>query len=135
MSGPAAAKGVEDTALYVYVPVTSRGEVGGEPDQSIADALQRFHRANAERAERWPLSIIATNTHDTKRSADVRARLDALSTLPQEAERAVRRWRRLNAKHRRVVKGRLAPDTNTEYLMYQIILAVPAAAARRTSHR
>jgi (1->4)-alpha-D-glucan 1-alpha-D-glucosylmutase len=134
LSGPAAAKGVEDTALYVYVPVTSRGEVGGEPDQPITDALQRFHSANADRAERWPLSIIATNTHDTKRSADVRARLDALTTMPQEWERDVRRWRKLNAKHRRVVKGRLAPDTNTEYLMYQIILALwpPPRAGRRS---
>jgi (1->4)-alpha-D-glucan 1-alpha-D-glucosylmutase len=134
LSGPAAAKGVEDTALYVYVPVTSRGEVGREPDQPIADALQRFHRANASRAERWPESIVATNTHDTKRSADVRARLDALTTMPQDWERAVRRWRKLNAKHRCVVKGRLAPDTNTEYLMYQIILALwpPPRAGRRS---
>ena len=134
LSGPAAAKGVEDTALYVYVPVTSRGEVGGDPDQSIGDALQRFHHANAQRAERWPLSIVATNTHDTKRSADVRARLDALSAMPHEWERAVRRWRKLNGKHRRVVKGRLAPDTNTEYLMYQIILALwpPPRAGRRS---
>ena len=134
LSGPAAAKGVEDTALYVYVPVTSRGEVGGDPDQRIDDALQRFHQANAERAERWPLSIVATTTHDTKRSADVRARLDALSAMPQEWERAVRRWRKLNGKHRRVVKGRLAPDTNTEYLMYQIILALwpPPRAGRRS---
>lgn len=134
LSGPAAAKGVEDTALYVYVPMTSRGEVGGEPDEPILAALQQFHHANAERAERWPLSIVATNTHDTKRSADVRARLDALTSMPQEWERSVRRWRKLNAKHRRVVKGRLAPDTNTEYLMYQIILALwpPPRAGRRS---
>src|SRR6185436_18193203 len=76
---------------------------------------------------------IATNTHDTKRSADVRARLDALTEMPHEWERAVRRWRKLNAKHRRVVKGRLAPDTNTEYLMYQMIVALwpPPRSGRR----
>jgi (1->4)-alpha-D-glucan 1-alpha-D-glucosylmutase len=133
LSGPAAAKGVEDTALYVYVPVTSRDEVGGEPDQPLLGAVDRFHRANEERAECWPKSLIATNTHDTKRSADVRARLAALTEDPGDWERVVRRWRKLNARHRRVVKGRLAPDTNTEYLMYQAIVALwpPPRAGRR----
>ncbi|MFL6157254.1 MAG: alpha/beta fold hydrolase, partial [Marmoricola sp.] len=73
VSGPATAKGVEDTALYVYVPVTSRDEVGAEPDQPLAGAVGELHSANRHRAERWPLSLLATNTHDTKRSADVRA--------------------------------------------------------------
>src|SRR5262249_2967563 len=75
LSGPAAAKGVEDTALYVYVPVTSRAEVGAEPNQPLIGAVARLHRSNAHRAECWPMSLLATNTHDTKRSADVRARL------------------------------------------------------------
>lgn len=134
LSGPAAAKGVEDTALYVYVPVTSRDEVGAEPDQPIGGAVDSFHRANAERADCRPRSLVATNTHDTKRSADVRARLDALTQVPDEWERAVRRWRKLNSRHRRVVRGRLAPDTNTEYLMYQTIVALwpPPRAGRRS---
>jgi (1->4)-alpha-D-glucan 1-alpha-D-glucosylmutase len=133
LSGPAAAKGVEDTALYVYVPMTSRTEVGAEPDRPLYGAVSRLHRSNAHRAECWPLSLLATNTHDTKRSADVRARLDSLTELEPEWERAVRRWRRLNAKHRRVVKGRLSPDTNTEYLMYQTIVALwpPPRPGRR----
>jgi (1->4)-alpha-D-glucan 1-alpha-D-glucosylmutase len=134
LSGPAAAKGIEDTALYVYVPVTSRAEVGAEPNQPLVGAVARLHRANAYRAERWPLSLLATNTHDAKRSADVRARLDALTELEHDWERAVRRWRRLNAKHRRVVNGRMSPDTNTEYLMYQTIVALwpPPRPGRRT---
>jgi (1->4)-alpha-D-glucan 1-alpha-D-glucosylmutase len=133
LSGPAAAKGVEDTALYVYVPVTSRTEVGADPDRPLYGAVARLHRANAHRAECWPMSLLATNTHDTKRSADVRARLDALTELEEEWERAVRRWRRLNSKHRRVVNGRLSPDTNTEYLMYQTIVALwpPPRTGRR----
>src|SRR5215831_7786835 len=133
LSGPAAAKGVEDTALYVYVPVTSRTEVGAEPDRPLYGAVARLHRANVHRAECWPMSLLATNTHDTKRSADVRARLDSLTELEQEWERAVRRWRRLNGKHRRVVHGRLSPDTNTEYLMYQTIVALwpPPRTGRR----
>ncbi len=134
VSGPATAKGVEDTALYVYVPVTSRLEVGGEPDEPISAAVASLHQANVHRAARWPRSLLATNTHDTKRSADVRARLDALTEQPAEWDRSVRRWRRLNAKHRQVVKGRLSPDTNTEYLMYQIVAALwpPPRLGRRS---
>jgi (1->4)-alpha-D-glucan 1-alpha-D-glucosylmutase len=133
VSGPATAKGIEDTALYAYVPLVSRNEVGGSPDRSLDHAVARLHDANAKRAERWPRALLATNTHDTKRSADVRARLDVLSEMPQEWARAVKRWRRLNQKHRRVVKGRLAPDTNTEYLLYQTLVALwpPPRAARR----
>ena len=134
LSGPAAAKGVEDTALYVYVPIVSRDEVGGEPGQPLRGAVERFHRANAQRAECRPLSLVTTNTHDAKRSADVRSRLDALSEMPDEWERVVKRWRKLNAKHRRVVRGRLAPDTNTEYLMYQVLVALwpsPRAGRRK----
>ncbi|HKW48361.1 MAG TPA: malto-oligosyltrehalose synthase [Gemmatimonadaceae bacterium] len=123
-SGPAAAKGVEDTALYVYVPLVSRNEVGGAPDRPLDDAVGRFHRANLERACRWPSSLTCVNTHDTKRSADVRARLDVLTECAPEWQRCVARWRRLNRRHRATVKGRLAPDTNTEYLVYQTLIGI-----------
>jgi (1->4)-alpha-D-glucan 1-alpha-D-glucosylmutase len=124
LSGPAAAKGVEDTALYRYIPLLSRNEVGGAPDEPLAGAVARFHDESKERRCRWPLSLLCTNTHDTKRSADVRARLDALSEVPRDWQRAIRRWRRLNAKHRRTVRGRVAPDSNTEYLLYQTLVAI-----------
>ena len=123
-SGPATAKGVEDTALYVYVPLASRNEVGGAPDRPLDDAVGRFHRANAERACNWPSALTCTNTHDTKRSADLRARLDVLSECAPEWRRSVARWRRLNQRHRATVKGRLAPDTNTEYLLYQTLIGI-----------
>ena len=123
-SGPATAKGVEDTALYVYVPLASRNEVGGAPDRPLHDAVGRLHRANAERACNWPVALTCTNTHDTKRSADVRARLDVLSECAPEWQRCVARWRRLNQRHRATVKGRLAPDTNTEYLLYQTLIGI-----------
>ncbi len=133
VSGPAAAKGVEDTALYIYVPLASRNEVGGAPDRPLSNAVARFHEHNRERAVHWPLGLVCTNTHDTKRSADVRARIDALSELPREWERCVRRWRRLNHRHRRTIRGRLAPDTNAEYLLYQTLVAIwpPPRASRR----
>jgi (1->4)-alpha-D-glucan 1-alpha-D-glucosylmutase len=123
-SGPATAKGVEDTALYVYFPLASRNEVGGEPDRPLHDAVQRLHRANAERARDWPLALVCTNTHDTKRSADVRARIDVLSEVPREWELHETSWRRLNRHHKTAVKGKLAPDVNTEYLLYQTLVGL-----------
>ena len=133
-SGPATAKGVEDTALYIYVPLASRNEVGGAPDRPLDDAVGRFHRANSERACSWPSALTCTNTHDTKRSADLRARLDVLSECAPEWQRCVARWRRLNQRHRSTVKGRLAPDTNTEYLLYQTLIGIwPAPRPRRRS--
>jgi len=134
LSGPAAAKGLEDNALYVYVPLASRNEVGGAPDRPLDDAVARLHEANARRAKRQPHAVLCTTTHDTKRSADVRSRLDALSERPNEWQRAIRLWRRLNRKHRRVVKGRMAPDGNTEYLFYQTLVALwpPPRPGRRT---
>jgi (1->4)-alpha-D-glucan 1-alpha-D-glucosylmutase len=134
LSGPAAAKGVEDTALYVYVPLVSRNDVGGAPDRTLADAGDRFHRGNLRRVEHWPRNLLCTTTHDTKRSADLRSRLNVLSEVPADWERSVRRWRRLNARHRGTVRGRLAPDTNTEYLLYQTLLAIwPAPRSGRRS--
>jgi (1->4)-alpha-D-glucan 1-alpha-D-glucosylmutase len=134
VSGPATAKGVEDTALYVYVPLASRNEVGGAPDRPLDNAVARFHDANARRASKHPLSLITTNTHDAKRSADARSRIQALSEIPHEWERSIRRWRRLTGKHRETVRGRLAPDTNTEWLFYQTLIALwpPPRHGRRT---
>lgn len=123
-SGPATAKGVEDTALYVYVPLLSRNEVGGGPARPLDDAVGRFHRANAGRACRWPSALTCVNTHDTKRSADLRARLDVLTECAPDWRRSVARWRRLNHRHRSTVKGRLAPDTNTEYVVYQTLIGI-----------
>jgi malto-oligosyltrehalose synthase len=133
-SGPATAKGVEDTALYIYVPLASRNEVGGAPDRPLEDPVGRLHRANAERACSWPSALTCTNTHDTKRSADLRARLDVLSECAPEWQRSVTRWRRLNQRYRATVKGRLAPDTNTEYLLYQTLIGIwPAPRPGRRS--
>jgi (1->4)-alpha-D-glucan 1-alpha-D-glucosylmutase len=133
MSGPATAKGVEDTALYVHVPLASRNEVGGEPDGPLEDAAAHLHDANVARAAEWPQTLNATNTHDTKRSADVRSRLDVLSETPRMMRQYFARWRRLNRRHRRVVRGRLIPDSNTEYLLYQTLLGIwpPPRTGRR----
>ena len=124
LTGPAAAKGVEDTAFYVYAPLASRNEVGGDPGVPVAGAAARLHARLFDRAQRYPRSLNATNTHDTKRSADVRARLDALSEHPAEWERTVRRWSLRHRHLRTVVKGRNTPARTTENFVYQALVGI-----------
>ncbi len=121
LTGPIMAKGVEDTALYVYNRLASLNEVGGSPDH-FGVSLEKFHRVNAERQRAWPHALLATSTHDTKRSEDVRARLNVLSELPRQWEEAMGRWSRLNADRKTVVDGEPVPDANDEYLLYQTLL-------------
>ncbi len=128
-SGPATAKGVEDTALYRYVPLASLNEVGGDPARDLGRAVEDLHRANRERRDRWPHSLLCTSTHDTKRSADVRSRIDVLSEMPDEWAQSVRRWRRLLAHNRPQVRRGAAPDAATEWLIYQTLLGVWPAEA------
>jgi (1->4)-alpha-D-glucan 1-alpha-D-glucosylmutase len=124
VSGPAAAKGVEDTALYRYTPLLSLCEVGSSPDRPLTDAPRRLHDTNAERLALWPLSLDCTSTHDTKRSADVRSRISVLSELPDEWFAAVERWRREMHSVRGRVHDRPAPDAQTEYLLYQTLVGM-----------
>jgi malto-oligosyltrehalose synthase len=123
-SGPATAKGVEDTALYRYVPLASLNEVGGDPARNLDLSVPDLHRANRERQEHWPRSLVCTSTHDTKRSADVRSRLDVLSEMPDEWLSAVRRWRRVLSRKRARVRRGAAPDAPTEWLIFQTMLGI-----------
>ncbi len=127
VTSPVMAKGVEDTAFYVYNRLVSLNEVGGEPDQfGVAPAA--FHRANLERQSHWPRSMTTTATHDTKRGEDVRARLNVLSELPGEWRKAIVRWGRMNKRHLVVMEDVVAPDRNEEYLIYQTLVgAWPSA--------
>ncbi len=120
-TGPIAAKGVEDTAFYQYHRLAALNEVGGEPGEFGA-TLETFHRQNAARLAEFPHCMLATSTHDTKRSEDVRARLAALSEMQKEWATALRRWHTANQKHRREVEGEWAPDHNEEVLLYQTLL-------------
>ncbi len=124
VTSPAAAKGVEDTALYRRVPLVSRNEVGGDPDHPVRDAVTHFHATNADRAAHWPRGMIAVTTHDTKRSADTRARLDVLSETPDRWRAAVAEWRAANGAVRARAGRRMVPDVNTEYLLYQSLLGI-----------
>src|SRR6185437_7493906 len=80
-SAPVTAKGVEDTALYRFNRLVSLNEVGGDPEQ-FGMGVRAFHAASADRARRWPQTLLATSTHDNKRSEDVRARIDVISEMP-----------------------------------------------------
>jgi (1->4)-alpha-D-glucan 1-alpha-D-glucosylmutase len=121
LTGPVMAKAVEDTAFYAYNRLTSLNEVGGDPEQ-FGLSLEAFHRQNADRRRHWPHSMLATSTHDTKRSEDVRARINVLSEIPTEWGAALERWSRFNAGQKSEVDGELAPDRNDEYLFYQTLV-------------
>ena len=120
-SGPVMAKGLEDTAFYRYNRFVALNEVGGHPDH-FGVTLAGFHRANAQRAERWPHTMLGTSTHDTKRGEDTRARLAVLSEMPEEWARQVETWSRLARARRGDVEGTAPPDRNDEYLFYQMLL-------------
>jgi (1->4)-alpha-D-glucan 1-alpha-D-glucosylmutase len=121
VTSPVTAKGIEDTALYIYNRLVSLNEVGGEPDKFglTADAL---HGWLAERAKRWPHSLSASSTHDTKRSEDVRARINILSELPADWRQATGRWARMNRKARVTIDDESYPSRNEEYLLYQTLV-------------
>ena len=120
-TAPVMAKGVEDTAFYLYNRLVCLNEVGGDPAQ-FGVTVDEFHRANVRRLARWPHGLICTTTHDTKRAEDVRLRIAVLSELPELWEANVRTWAALNLPHKRRVEGMLLPDPNTEYLLYQTLL-------------
>jgi (1->4)-alpha-D-glucan 1-alpha-D-glucosylmutase len=121
LTGPAMAKGLEDTAFYNFNRLISLNEVGGAPDVFGTD-LEAFHESNRSRAERWPHSLLATATHDTKRGEDIRARLNVLSEMPEDWRNALTRWSRLNARNKTQWNEQTVPDANDEYLFYQILL-------------
>ncbi len=122
-TAPVVAKGVEDTAFYRYPRLASLNEVGGDP-RTFGFSLKAFHAANAERAKTWPHTMIASSTHDTKRSEDVRARLGVLSELPSAWRFMLRRWSLLNRSARREVGGEPAPHPKDEYLYYQTLVGI-----------
>ncbi|HVH63292.1 MAG TPA: malto-oligosyltrehalose synthase [Candidatus Dormibacteraeota bacterium] len=122
------AKGVEDTAFYRYNRLISLNEVGGDPGR-FGESVDGFHEWCARMAATWPGTMLTLSTHDTKRSGDVRARLNLLSELPSEWEGAVRRWSEHNDRYR----PHGYPDRNLEYLAYQTLVgAWPIDVTRLT---
>ena len=120
-TGPIMAKGLEDTAFYIFNRLAALNEVGGEP-QRFGMRVEEFHRRNAERREQWPATLLATSTHDTKRSEDVRARMAVISEIPEVWRKSIGRWRTVNRRWKSRVDESDAPDINEEYLLYQTLL-------------
>jgi len=121
LTGPAMAKGFEDTVLYSYNRLISLNEVGSQPDR-FGIPVKEFYKFNSERAKRWPYSLNATSTHDTKRGEDVRARINILSEMPEQWSSKVTYWRKINERKKTRHKGGLAPDANDEYFLYQTLI-------------
>ncbi len=127
-TAPVAAKGVEDTAFYVFNRLVALNDVGGDPED-FGMAVSAFHGASSDRAAKSPHTMLATSTHDSKRSEDVRARIAVISELPAAWRLAVRGWSRANRAKKRTVDGRLAPSRNDEYLLYQTLAGTFPAGA------
>lgn len=119
-TGPLMAKGVEDTALYLYNRLISLNEVGGWPE-IFGITTEDFIRFVKLRGEKWSFSINCGSTHDTKRGEDTRARISVISEIPDMWRYSVNKWHKLNRAYIRVHSGNIAPSPNDEYLYYQTL--------------
>jgi (1->4)-alpha-D-glucan 1-alpha-D-glucosylmutase len=129
LTAPVMAKGVEDTSLYVYNRLLSLNDVGGDPAE-FGFPPARFHQASAHRAKHWPHTMLATSTHDNKRSEDVRARINVLSEMAAGWRLRLNKWNRMNQSRKTIVDEMPAPSRNDEYLLYQTLLgSFPAGEA------
>src|ERR1700736_3750058 len=120
-TGPMMAKGLEDTAFYIFNRLAALNEVGGSPQQ-FGLSLERFHERNRARLLDRPGTLLASTTHDTKRSEDTRARMVVLSEMPDEWQKWIHEWRKMNSIRKQNVDGESAPSANEEYLLYQTLL-------------
>jgi (1->4)-alpha-D-glucan 1-alpha-D-glucosylmutase len=131
VSGPVMAKGVEDTTFYVYNRFAALNEVGGHPEH-LGVSVAELHRAAVERQRRWPHAMLASTTHDTKRSEDVRARMAVIAEAPREWRHMIATWSRRNASKKTLRDGTLMPSRNDEYLLYQTLVGTwPVEAGGR----
>jgi (1->4)-alpha-D-glucan 1-alpha-D-glucosylmutase len=131
-TGPVMAKGLEDTCFYRYHPLMSCNDVGADPFEFGVTA-EEFHRKTRIRQERTPHSMLATSTHDSKLSEDVRARINVLSEIPAQWRLKARQWRGLNHRKKTLVDNAEFPSRNDEYLFYQVLLGIwPAGESQPT---
>ncbi len=121
LTGPVMAKGVEDTTFYIYNRLISLNEVGGSPEK-FGTTLETFHGQNIERQKYWPHALIATSTHDTKKSEDVRARINVLSEIPDQWKIHLMHWGKINKNKKISIDGSVVPNRNEEYLLYQTLI-------------
>jgi (1->4)-alpha-D-glucan 1-alpha-D-glucosylmutase len=129
-SPPVTAKGIEDTAFYRHVRLLALNDVGGDPGR-WGISVDEFHRGNLERARRFPENLLVTQTHDTKRSGDARARIGALSALAEGWATCVRRWFELTDELVEDGAGGRAPDSQERYFIFQTLVGVWPITADR----
>ena len=115
------AKGVEDTSFYRYNRLVSLNDVGGDPLR-FGITPEQFHRELVQRSRSWPNEMSATSTHDSKRSEDVRARINVLSEIPTEWHRKVRAWRETTRDKKTSGEGSETLVANDQYLLYQTLV-------------
>jgi (1->4)-alpha-D-glucan 1-alpha-D-glucosylmutase len=120
-TGPVTAKSLEDTSFYRFTRLLSLNEVGGDP-RRVGTTIAAFHHVNQERARLWPAALIATATHDTKRGADARARLNVLSEMARDWGPRARHWATLNRRAKTGGEGQRMPGRNDEYFLYQTLI-------------
>lgn len=120
-TAPVMAKAMEDTAFYRYHRLLSLNEVGGDP-RRYGMSVAAFHGANLARVRHTPHAMLATSTHDSKRSEDVRARLNVLSEMPDEWAVALGRWQTMNRALAERIDARVDPQD--EYLLYQTLVGI-----------
>jgi len=117
LTSPVMAKGVEDTTFYCYDRLLALNEVGCDPARfGVSPAA--YHEACTNIHQNWPRTMLASSTHDTKRSEDVRARIALLSEIPDAWAHAVHGWSNHNSP---AWSGR-EPDRNAEHLLYQTLV-------------
>jgi (1->4)-alpha-D-glucan 1-alpha-D-glucosylmutase len=121
VTSPVMAKGVEDTAFYLYCPLASVNEVGSHPDVAPV-SVESFHQENEQRLRMFPTTMLATSTHDTKRSEDMRARMNVLAEIPHLWRKTCNNWLRLNRRWGGEVDGLPAPSRGDEYLFYETLV-------------
>lgn len=125
LTGPAMAKGVEDTAFYNFHRLVALNEVGGDPGR-FGVSPEEVHRRLAESR---PRTMLATSTHDSKCGEDVRARLALLSEIPDRWAAAVRRWL-----ERHPFRDGFS-DRNAAYLLHQTLVgAWPIETGRAVAY-
>jgi (1->4)-alpha-D-glucan 1-alpha-D-glucosylmutase len=123
ITSPVAAKGIEDTVLYVFNRLLSLNDVGFDPTQFGLEPAA-VHAWMDHRQRSWRSALSALATHDTKRGEDLRARLNVLSEIPGAWKAAVAKWRALNRRFKTEVHGESAPDSNEEYFLYQTLIGM-----------
>src|SRR5581483_1048971 len=123
MTASVMAKGIEDSAFFVYNRLISLNEVGNDPSH-FGSSKEEFHSFNLKKFKSWPLGLLTSSTHDSKYSEDVRLRIHAISDMPEKWKSLIFQLRKDNEKYFSHLNGKIIPDPNTEYYIYQMLAAV-----------